>query len=84
MKRKLLSARRIFICRADIIIENILAVIALAYDLGITATQLHDVIANFKAVEHRLERVTVIDGATYFNDSKATNTDSAIKSIGII
>lgn len=62
-------------------IENILAVIALAYDLGITATQLHDVIANFKAVEHRLERVTVIDGATYFNDSKATNTDSAIKAL---
>lgn len=62
-------------------IENILAVIALAYDLGITAAQLHDVIANFKAVEHRLERVTVIDGATYYNDSKATNTDSAVKAL---
>lgn len=62
-------------------IENILAVIALAYDLGITAEQIHTVIAQFKGVEHRLEPVAQIAGATYFNDSKATNTDSAIKAI---
>lgn len=62
-------------------IENILAVIALAYDLGVTAEQIHAVIAQFKGVEHRLEPVAEIAGAMYFNDSKATNTDSAIKAI---
>ncbi|SUP39872.1 UDP-N-acetylmuramoyl-L-alanine--D-glutamate ligase [Veillonella criceti] len=62
-------------------IENILAVIALAYDLGVSALQLHHVIAQFKGVAHRLEPVATIDGAKYFNDSKATNTDSAVKAL---
>lgn len=62
-------------------IENILAVIALAYELGVSAMQLHTVIAQFTGVEHRLEPVAHIAGASYFNDSKATNTDSAIKAI---
>ncbi|MDA8693228.1 UDP-N-acetylmuramoyl-L-alanine--D-glutamate ligase [Saprospiraceae bacterium] len=30
----------------------------------------------FSALEHRLEKVAVIDGVTYINDSKATNVDS--------
>jgi UDP-N-acetylmuramoylalanine--D-glutamate ligase len=31
---------------------------------------------SFQAVEHRLERVAVIDGVEYINDSKATNVDA--------
>ncbi|WP_298705829.1 UDP-N-acetylmuramoyl-L-alanine--D-glutamate ligase [uncultured Veillonella sp.] len=62
-------------------IENILAVIALAYHLGVEAKQLHTVIAQFQGVEHRIEKVSTIEGVTFYNDSKATNTDSAIKAL---
>lgn len=37
---------------------------------------------NFKAVEHRLEPAGIIDGATYINDSKATNVDSTFYALG--
>ena len=40
-----------------------------------------EVLLNFRAVEHRLEYVTTIKGVKYYNDSKATNTDSAIKAL---
>ncbi len=62
-------------------IENILAVIALAYHLGVSAIDLGDVIEQFKGVEHRIERVDTINSVTFYNDSKATNTDSAIKAL---
>jgi UDP-N-acetylmuramoylalanine--D-glutamate ligase len=35
----------------------------------------------FRGVEHRLEWVAEIAGVQYFNDSKATNVDAAIKSL---
>ena len=36
---------------------------------------------NFKAVEHRIEYVTTIDDVEFYNDSKGTNPDAAIKAI---
>lgn len=62
-------------------IENVLTVIALCYALGMDIQIMHDAIKAFGAVEHRIEEVTTIDGVTYFNDSKATNTDSVIKAL---
>ncbi|MBK9314718.1 MAG: hypothetical protein IPM55_10830 [Acidobacteria bacterium] len=38
-------------------------------------------ISRFKGVEHRLEYVDEIDGIRFYNDSKATNVDAAIKSL---
>ena len=35
----------------------------------------------FPGVEHRLELVRAIDGVEYFNDSKATNVDAALKAV---
>ena len=35
----------------------------------------------FKAVEHRIEYVDTVDGVDYYNDSKGTNPDAAIKGI---
>lgn len=43
-----------------------------------------DIIKNcktFKAIAHRLEFVKTIKGVDFYNDSKATNVDSAIKAI---
>ena len=61
--------------------ENILAAIACGYFAGVSIEDMADVLRNFKAVEHRLEYVTTIKGVKYYNDSKATNTDSAIKAL---
>ena len=35
----------------------------------------------FKGVEHRLEFVAEIGGVQFYNDSKATNVDAALKAI---
>ena len=39
------------------------------------------VVKNFTAVEHRIEYVTTINDVDYYNDSKGTNTDAAIKAM---
>ncbi len=38
-------------------------------------------VADFHAVEHRLEFVANINGVDYYNDSKATNVDATTKAI---
>src|SRR5205085_11238679 len=35
----------------------------------------------FEPVEHRLERVAEVGGVTFYNDSKATNVDAAVKAV---
>ena len=62
-------------------IENILSVIALTYSLGVKVEDIYRAIAKFHGVEHRLERIRTLNGVTYYNDSKATNTDSTIKAL---
>ena len=62
-------------------IENILSVIALTYALGVKVEDIYRAIAKFHGVEHRLERIRTLNGVTYYNDSKATNTDSTIKAL---
>ncbi|MDU3640986.1 MAG: UDP-N-acetylmuramoyl-L-alanine--D-glutamate ligase, partial [Veillonella sp.] len=62
-------------------IENILAVIALTYALGVKVEHIKRTIEQFHGVEHRLERVTTFHDVTFYNDSKATNTDSVVKAL---
>ena len=62
-------------------IENILAVIALTYALGVKVEHIKHTIEEFHGVEHRLERVTTFHDVTFYNDSKATNTDSVVKAL---
>ncbi len=38
-------------------------------------------VREFKAVEHRIEFVESVNGVDYYNDSKGTNVDAAIKGI---
>lgn len=61
--------------------ENILAAIACGYFAGVSAADMADVLRSFRSMEHRLEYVATIDGVPYYNDSKATNTDSTIKAL---
>src|SRR5262245_56186492 len=48
---------------------------------GASAESIRAGASNFKGVEHRLEFVAEISGVKFYNDSKATNVDAAIKCI---
>ena len=62
-------------------LENVLAAVAAAVLAGCPPAKIREAVAQFKAVEHRLEFVATIDGVEYFNDSKATNVDATIKAL---
>lgn len=61
--------------------ENILAAIGIAWYMGTPAEFIRRAVMEFKAVEHRIEYVDTVDGVDYYNDSKGTNPDAAIKGI---
>lgn len=61
--------------------ENVLAAIACGFFAGVAIEDMADVLRNFRSIEHRIEYVKTIKGVPYYNDSKATNTDSAIKAL---
>ncbi len=62
-------------------VENVLAAAGAARLAGATTSQIADAVKTFPGVEHRLERVRTLDGVEYFNDSKATNVDAALKAV---
>lgn len=61
--------------------ENIMAAAAMAHCAGVPLDIIRSVAKQFIAVEHRIEFVREKDGVKYYNDSKGTNTDAAIKAI---
>ncbi|MBO5551200.1 MAG: UDP-N-acetylmuramoyl-L-alanine--D-glutamate ligase [Lachnospiraceae bacterium] len=61
--------------------ENVMAAIGMTYAYGIPMDIIRDTIRTFKAVEHRIEYVRTVRGVDYYNDSKGTNPDAAIKGI---
>ncbi|MCL2400492.1 MAG: UDP-N-acetylmuramoyl-L-alanine--D-glutamate ligase [Defluviitaleaceae bacterium] len=66
-------------CR--ILPENALAATAICLCAGVPPISIAESLVGFKGVSHRIEYVTTINGVEFFNDSKATNTDSAIKGL---
>ena len=61
--------------------ENIMAAVAMAVRYGVPDKVIRDTVASFNAVEHRIEYVKTVDGVDYYNDSKGTNPDAAIKAV---
>ncbi len=61
--------------------ENIMAAIAMADAAGVPMETILAAVKDFHAVEHRIEYVRETEGVQYFNDSKGTNPDAAIKAI---
>ena len=61
--------------------ENVMAAVAMAYYAGVSIDSIRRSICEFTAVEHRIEYVTEKNGVAYYNDSKGTNPDAAIKGI---
>ncbi|MDD3403456.1 MAG: UDP-N-acetylmuramoyl-L-alanine--D-glutamate ligase [Hespellia sp.] len=61
--------------------ENVMAAIAMAAVYGVPMDTIRKVIKAFAGVEHRIEFVAEKKGVAYYNDSKGTNPDAAIKGI---
>lgn len=61
--------------------ENVMAASAIALSMGVPLSSIQKTIAEFKAVEHRIEFVAEKSGVKYYNDSKGTNPDAAIQAI---
>ena len=61
--------------------ENVMAAIAMAVSMKVPKEIIRKTVMEFTAVEHRIEFVTEKNGVDYYNDSKGTNPDAAIKGI---
>ena len=62
-------------------VENVMAAIAITEGFGIPREHILKVVKQFSAVEHRIEYVTTVNDVDYYNDSKGTNPDAAIKAV---
>ena len=61
--------------------ENIMTAALMALFEGVDIDTVRNVTKAFKGVAHRIEFVCEKDGVRYYNDSKGTNPDAAIKGI---
>ena len=61
--------------------ENVMAAVAMAWYDGIDIDSIRKSVCEFTAVPHRIEYVTEKNGVAYYNDSKGTNPDAAIRGI---
>jgi UDP-N-acetylmuramoylalanine--D-glutamate ligase len=62
-------------------VENVLAAVCAARLAKIPAESIRASVAGFRAVEHRLELVRKLNEVEFYNDSKATNVDAAMKAV---
>jgi UDP-N-acetylmuramoylalanine--D-glutamate ligase len=62
-------------------VQNVLAALAAGLACGAGPDSMRETVRRFAPVEHRLERVAEVGGVTFYNDSKATNVDAAVKAV---
>jgi UDP-N-acetylmuramoylalanine--D-glutamate ligase len=62
-------------------LENAMAAALLARAAGAPAERLRAGLAGFRGLPHRLEKVAMVDGVGWYNDSKATNLSAAARSL---
>ena len=61
--------------------ENAMAAAGMAAAYGVPVDVIRRTLKEFQGVEHRIEYVAEKNGVVYYNDSKGTNPDAAIKGI---
>ena len=61
--------------------ENVMAAVAIAWGAGVPMDSIRKSVCAFRAVAHRIEYVDEKHGVVYYNDSKGTNPDAAIRAI---
>lgn len=62
-------------------LENAMAAASIAIAFGISPGVIRYTFQTFTGVEHRIETVRTVNGVTYINDSKGTNTASTLKAV---
>jgi len=62
-------------------VENVMAAAGAAHLAGAPREGIAAAIRTFPGIEHRLEFAGSVAGVDYYNDSKATNVDAALKAI---
>jgi UDP-N-acetylmuramoylalanine--D-glutamate ligase len=80
-KEKVLTTRDEIFLRGLHNVENILAGFAAGLACGASPDSMRETVRNFKGVEHRIEYCGEIDSVKFYNDSKATSVDAALKAL---
>lgn len=62
-------------------VANALAALALGRAIDFSMPVLLDALRSFKGLPHRVERVAMIDGVTYYDDSKGTNVGATVAAL---
>jgi UDP-N-acetylmuramoylalanine--D-glutamate ligase len=62
-------------------VENVLAALSMGLACGAAPESMRATVTEFQPVEHRLEFVAELDGAKFYNDSKATSVDATLKAL---
>jgi len=62
-------------------LENVMAAVAVALELGLKKGQIVRVLRSFQPVKHRQEIVGKYNGILFINDSKGTNPESSIRAL---
>jgi UDP-N-acetylmuramoylalanine--D-glutamate ligase len=62
-------------------LENVMASSIAGYINGVEKEKIKEALVEFQSLPHRLEFVAEINGALFYNDSKATNVDSVKKAL---
>lgn len=61
--------------------ENVMAAALIALLSGVALEDVISGVRGFSGVAHRIEYVDEIEGVAFYNDSKGTNTDAAIRAV---
>ncbi|MDQ6786237.1 MAG: UDP-N-acetylmuramoyl-L-alanine--D-glutamate ligase [Acidobacteriota bacterium] len=80
-KEKVLTTRDEIFLRGLHNVENVLASFAAGLACGAAPDSMRETVRDFKGVEHRIEFVAEIEGVKFYNDSKATSVDAALKAL---
>jgi UDP-N-acetylmuramoylalanine--D-glutamate ligase len=78
--RKIIGSRELLL-RGSHNLENVMAAVAAALEMGLETDKLAEVLREFRPVKHRQEIVGKYKGILFINDSKGTNPDSSIKAL---
>ena len=62
-------------------LENLLAAALCGMTIGIDSSAIQKTADEFRGLPNRLELVGEIDGVAFYNDSKATNVDAAVRAV---
>ena len=62
-------------------IQNVMAAAAAACVTGASLRDIAAAVRSFPGVPHRLQKIAEIRGVAYYNDSKATSVDAALKAV---